>query len=97
MKIYIDENFKCYAANDGTMREIETEFFDGKCKSLIEGYRFVPSGETWIRDDGDVFQGEMITPFVDSRILGAYQKQYEIDAAELEDADAALAELGVEW
>ena len=37
-------------------------FFDGKCTEFIEGYRYVPSEETWTRKDGQTFKGEMITP-----------------------------------
>ena len=95
MKIYIDNDNKCHTSDDGTMREFEVEFFDGKCPAFIEGYRFVPEGETWIRSDGVQFKGEMISPFVDSRILTAYQAQYEADAAEREDMQTALETLGV--
>lgn len=97
MLIYIDTDYKCHAEDDGTMQEHDVPFFDGKCTAVIEGYRYVPQGETWTRSDGVVFEGEMIAPFVDSRILEAYQKQYEAMLPELEDADAALEELGVEW
>lgn len=39
MKIYIDSEFKCHTTNpDGTFREVETDFFDGKCTTFIEGY-----------------------------------------------------------
>lgn len=38
MKIYLDDNFKCHATNDGSMREVETDFFNGKCAEFIEGY-----------------------------------------------------------
>ena len=84
--IYIDSDFKCHVSDDGTMSSVETAFFDGKCNSFIEGYRFVPSGETWIREDGVVFTGEMVAPFVDYRILEAYQKQYEETLAEMDAA-----------
>ena len=77
MKIYIDKDCKCHTANDGTMREFDVPFFDGKCAAVIEGYRYVPEGETWTRSDGEVFTGEMISFAVDSRILEAYQTQYE--------------------
>jgi len=30
--IYIDSDFKCHVSNDDTMRAVETDFFDGKCK-----------------------------------------------------------------
>ena len=95
MKIYIDSDFKCHATNTGELREIETDFFDGKCTAFIEGYRFVPEGETWTRSDGVTFNGEMISPWKDYNVLAAYQEMYEAMNAELSDADAALAELGV--
>ena len=80
MKIYIDFDFKCRTTNlDGTFREAKTEFFDGKCAAFIEGYRFVPSGESWERADGVVFQGEMITPWKEYKELAAAQAQYETD------------------
>ena len=75
--IYIDSDFKCHPFNDGTITEVQTDFFDGKCKTFIEGYRFVPSGQTWIREDGEVFAGEMIVPWKDYRELDAAQRMYE--------------------
>lgn len=84
MKIYIDNDCKCHVSNDGTMREFDVPFFDGKCPAFIEGYRYVPEGEMWTRSDGEMFTGEMISSAVDSRILEAYQTQYEVDAAERE-------------
>ena len=63
MTIYIDNDYKCHATDDGTRRAVETDFFTGRCTEFIEGYRFVPSGETWTRADGQVFAGEMITPW----------------------------------
>lgn len=82
-KICIDNEFKCHTTNpDGTFREIETSFFDGKCTTFIEGYRFVPEGETWVREDGTVFRGEMISPWNDYDLLEAAQTQYEADLAE---------------
>ena len=96
MIIYIDNNFICHASPAEGLREFDVPFFEGKCPAFIDGYRYVPAGETWQRADGEVFTGEMIAPRVDSRILEAYQKQYETDAAEREDMQAALALLGVE-
>lgn len=84
MKIYVDSDFKCHAANtEGGFRETETDFFDGKCATFIEGYRFVPFGESWERSDGVIFTGEMIAPWKDYRELAAAQAQYETDQAEL--------------
>lgn len=75
--IYIDSEFKCHTSNDGTMRAVETDFFDGKCDAFLEGYRFVPFGETWTRSDGKVFHGEMIAPWKPYSELDAAQSVYE--------------------
>ena len=83
MKIYIDSDFKCHDANtDSTFLEIETPFFDGKCQTFLEGYRFIPSGDVWRRSDGEEFHGEMITPWKPYSELVAAQAQYEADLAE---------------
>lgn len=87
--IYIDSDFKCHLADDGTMTAIETTFFDGKCDAFIEGYRFVPSGESWTRNDGVVFHGEMVSPWKDYSELNAAQKQYEKDLADRADLEKA--------
>jgi hypothetical protein len=77
MIIYLDKNFKCHLVNDGTMTEIETDFFNNKCDAFIEGYRYVPAGETWVREDGEVFTGEMISPAVNYNELVMAQAEYE--------------------
>lgn len=87
--IYIDTEFKCHITNDGTMPAVETDFFDGKCDAFIEGYRFVPEGESWTREDGEVFTGEMISPWVNFEELDAAQREYE--RVKLADAENALA------
>lgn len=75
--IYIDSDFKCHATNNGTMTAIETDFFDDKCDTFIEGYRYVPAGETWTREDGTVFFGIMISPWKKYSELVAIQNEYE--------------------
>ena len=75
--IYIDSEFKCHPSNDGTMTAVKTDAFDGKCDAYIEGYRFVPSGQTWTRADGVVFTGEMIAPWKPWAELDAAQREYE--------------------
>ena len=89
MTIYIDNDYKCHLENDGSMIEIETDFFNGKCRKLIEGYRFVPAGQTWIREDGEIFTGEMISPLKDYEILVEFQEvaQEEQDKATEEMAN----------
>lgn len=96
MRVYIDKDFKCRTGNSGGLREAETEFFEGKCASFVEGYRYIPEGEIWTRADGESFMGEMIAPWQDSRILEAAQAAYEEARAENADALAALNVLGVE-
>ena len=56
MTIYLDSEYRCHLTNDGTMQEIETDVFDGKEKAYIEGYRYVPEGQTWTRSDGIEFR-----------------------------------------
>ena len=75
--IYIDSDFKCHITDDGTMTPVETEFFNGKCDTFIEGYRFVPMGSTWVRSDGIEFTGEMISPWKDYSELDNAQRGYE--------------------
>ena len=75
--IYLDSDFKCHVADDGKMVAVETDFFDGKCDAFVEGYRFVPSGESWTRSDGAQFHGEMISPWKDYAELDYAQREYE--------------------
>ena len=75
--IYIDSEFKCHIADNGIITAVETDFFDGKCDAYVEGYRFIPDGETWTRSDGTVFHGEMIAPWKDFNELDAEQREYE--------------------
>ena len=89
--IYLDSEFKCHVSADGTMQEVETGFFDGKCDAFIEGYRFVPDGETWTRSDGVVFHGEMIAPWKDCDELDNAQREYERQL--LAEYESALAEI----
>lgn len=93
--IFIDSEYKCHAINpNGTFREVKTSFFDGKCNAFIDGYRFVPEGETWTRSDGVVFQGEMISPWKDFGELDEVQRKYE--KQKLTEYNQVLQELGVE-
>ncbi|MBE6969284.1 MAG: hypothetical protein E7442_04070 [Ruminococcaceae bacterium] len=77
MIVYVDSDFKCHVSKDGTMAAVETGFFDGRCDTFVEGYRFVPAGESWMREDGVVFEGEMITPWKDYSELDEAQREYE--------------------
>lgn len=89
--IYLDSEFKCHTTNPyGTFREVETDFFDGKCDTFVEGYCFIPDGESRTRSDGEVFHGEMIAPWKDYNELDAAQREYERQL--LAEYEAALAE-----
>lgn len=89
--IYIDINFKCYTESAEGRTAVETDFFSGKCQAFIEGYRFVPAGETWTREDGVEFAGEMVCPWTDYTALDAAQREYE--RQQLAEYEAALAEI----
>lgn len=77
MTIYIDSDFRCHAATADGLTAVDTDFFDGKAPGYIEGYRFVPAGESWTREDGAVFAGEMASPWKDWTELDAVQREYE--------------------
>ena len=87
--IYLDFEFRCHLSIDGTMNTIETDIFDGKCDTFIEGHRFVPKGEIWTRSDGEIFNGPMVTPWKNNDDLDAAQRKYERER--LADAENALA------
>ena len=90
MTIYIDSDYKCHSSSGDGMTAVETDFFDGKCRQYIEGYRFVPSGESWVLDDGEVFTGEMVAPWQPYEILAEFQAIYEEEQAKQADMAAAL-------
>lgn len=88
--VYIDNEFKCHTTNpDNIFRAIETRVFDGICDEVIEGHRFVPYDETYIREDGEVFYGQMKFPWKNSEELDNAQRKYE--KQKLADAENALA------
>ena len=96
--IYIDSSFKCNTSTAEGLTQIETDAFDGKCDAYIEGYRFIPSGQTWTRADGVVFTGEMIAPWKPWAELDTAQREYEREqyqalAAQNAEYEAALSEI----
>ena len=95
MTIYIDPDFRCHVSPADGLTAVETDTFDGKCRQYIEGYRFVPAGQSWTREDGQVFIGEMIAPWRDYKILAELQAIYEEEQAKQADMAAALDVLGV--
>lgn len=81
--IYTDSEFKCHTTNPyGTFREIETDFFDGKCTEFIEGY---------CCDDSKGYQH--IYPWKPNYELDNAQREYEKQL--LAEYAAALKTVGV--
>lgn len=95
MKIYIDSECKCHTSNpNGDFREFDVEEFNGKCHEFIEGFRYCPEGESYVREDGEVFCGECIVPFKNLNELDAAQQEYEQQL--IAEYEAALNTVGVE-
>ena len=93
MIIYIDGDFKCHVSAAEGRRAVETDFFDGKCPEWIESFRYVPAGETWVKLNGEMFRGEMVSPWKD---LGeAYAAQTVYLERQNAQYEAALSEIEV--
>lgn len=73
--IYVDSDSRCHIANNGTMKAVETSFFDGKCNTFIEGHCYKNSEN-----------GAAIYPWKPYETLVAAQRQYEADLADLQAA-----------
>ena len=77
--IYIDSDYRCHVTNDGTMTAVETDFFDGKCDTFVEGYCY------------DTRNGYVqIYPVKPFGELDAAQREYERNL--LKEYESALAE-----
>lgn len=99
MTIYIDSDYKCYVSAAEGRRAIETDAFNGKCTEWIESFRYVPAGETWTREDGEVFTN-MVAPWkglseayaAQATYVTAQNAQYEATLSEIEAALGVNAE-----
>ena len=91
MTIYIDHDYKCHLTDSGGLTAVETDFFDGKCNGYIEGYRFIPEGQSWTREDGVEFAGEMIAPWRPWDELDAVQRESE--RVQIAEYEVALSEI----
>lgn len=92
MTIYIDSDYKCHTSPGDGLTAVETDAFEDKCGRYIQGYRFVPAGQSWPREDGQMFRGEMIAPWRDHAILAELQAVYEEEQAKAMEEIAALVE-----
>lgn len=77
--IYLDSDYICHLTPSEDRTLYETSYFDGMCDNYILGYRLVPEGETWTREDGHVFHGFMVCPAAPLNELILQQNQYETD------------------
>lgn len=98
MTIYIDKDFRCFAEPGEGMEAVQTDFFDGKAPGYIDGYRFIPAGNSWTGEDGTVYLGEAAFPVTDWEALDKIQRVYEreqIQALTAQNAEyeAALSEI----
>lgn len=92
--IYIDSEFKCHKSNpDGSFRAFDVPFFDDKCPEFIAGYRYIPSGESCVKEDGVVLTGEKRYPWKPYAELEAAQRRFEQQL--LANYREALTALGV--
>ena len=90
MTIYIDSEYKCHVSPGEGLTAVETDAFNGKCRQYVEGYRFVPAGQSWTREDGQAFSGEMVAPWREYELLAELQALYEEEQARQADMAAAL-------
>ena len=88
--IYIDSDYKCYVSAAEGRKAIETDAFNGKCAEWIESCRFVPAGETWTREDGEVFTN-MVSPWKD--LGNAYMEQMAYITSQNTQYESALTEI----
>lgn len=91
MTVYIDNDCKCHVSDDGTMKAVEVSFPENASAEFIEGYRYIPEGESWFRSDGVEFTGEMLAPHQDYVELQMLQLRHEQEMRA--DMEAALAVL----
>ena len=89
---YIDSNFCVHAEPGPGLEPVEIQEMGGKCRAYAEGYRFVPAGQSWTREDGHTFTGEMIAPWRDYTILAELQALYEEEQAKATEVIAAIVE-----
>lgn len=79
MKIYIDSKYHCHTTNpDNTFREVETDFFDGKCQMFIEGYCYNDSkGYVQVYPWKPYFELDTAQREYERQLLSQYKAQNE--------------------
>ena len=92
MQLYIDEDYRLHTQPGPGLAAVELPEMDGKCRAYIEGYRYVPAGQSWTREDGEVFAGAMLSPARDHDTLAELQAVAEDEQAKAAADMAALVE-----
>lgn len=78
MTVYIDKDYKCHANQAEGLTPVESDFFNGKCDTFIEGYCY--------KAENNMVH---IYPWKPSDELDAAQREYE--RKRLADVESALA------
>lgn len=78
--IYVDYLHHCHRIDDGTMTAVETDFFIGKCDTLVDGYCY---------DDSRGYA--TIYPWKNLAELDAAQRAYE--QQQIAEYESALSEI----
>ena len=76
MVIRIDSEYKCHASPGEGLREFSVPDFDGKAPDYIEGYRYIPPGELWVDEAGNLYEGRALFPWREMAELDAAQHAY---------------------
>jgi len=82
-RIYIDKSYRCHTKSGGGRRAVDTSVFDGRVNEVIEGYCYIPVGETFELENGEVMTGECMFPFAEYSILDNIQRTNEQEALAL--------------
>lgn len=91
MRVFIDSEFRCHTTNqDGTFREVETDFFDGKCDIFIEGFCYDDSKGyvqiySW-KPFGELDATQWAYEREQLKSLSAQNAEYEAALSEIETA-----------
>ena len=77
MLVFIDKDYKCHTKNLANYRLVNVPYFDGKCETFIEGFRYIPNGEKYKKETGEIITGKALLPFKDLILLETIQRLYE--------------------
>lgn len=76
--IYLDSEYRCFIDPEENLTPIETDIFDDRSPAYIQSSRYIPKGKKWIRSDGEIFTGPMVSLWKNYDI--ANEANYEIES-----------------